>query len=472
MAGRRAGRCGRGTAGRRAGVLSLLAAAALACSGCGGGTAAAGCRGCNAVVVLLDAARADHFGFAGYERATTPRIDAMAANSLVFEHAVSNASFTIASVASLFTALAPAEHGVVGSGSVLPARANTLAEVLEDAGYRTGAFTENPLIDPDYGYAQGFDDFRDYFSRAAGSHGGRDLDLSQSREHIAEAVDWIDRGDPDRPFFLYVHLLRPHNPYHPLPVCAGRFTKDAADSSVDGSTAELRRLALVGADAADLDRLVALYDENLCSADALVGQLLDALRKRSLLDDTVVALVGDHGEPLGGHGHLLHGFHVYQEDVRIPLLIRLPDAMRLRGRLATRVRLSDLMPTLLSVLEVHPSVPIPGRALIPPPERPARPLVEYSLLERSIRMGDLEYVRGAGKQQGAAEGRLFDLARDPHELHDLAKARPEDAQRLRERLGTTLDQQWRRSLGSEEHELDAQRIERLRALGYLDDERS
>lgn len=471
MAGRCAGRCARETAVRRAAVLSLLAAVALQCLGCGGNPGAANCRGCNAVVILLDAARADHFGFAGYERATTPRIDALAGSSLVFDHAVSNASFTIASVASLFTALAPAEHGVVRSGSVLPARATTLAEVLKDAGYRTGAFTENPLIDPDYGYAQGFDDFRDYFSRAAASHGGHDLDLSGSPRHIAEAVDWIDRGDRDRPFFLYVHLLRPHNPYHPLPVCAGRFTTHAGDSSVDGSTAELRRLALAGADAAELRRLVALYDENLCSADALVGQLLDALQGRGLLDHTVVALVGDHGEPLGGHGHLLHGFHVYQEDVRIPFLIRLPDAMHLRGRVETSVRLSDLMPTLLSVLKVRAGVPIPGQPLIPPPEHPTRPFVEYSVLERSIRMGPLEYVRlaGAGRE---AKGRLFDLSRDPHELHDLASDRPEDARRLRERLDTTLDQQWRRSLGSQEHELDARRIERLRALGYLDDEKS
>ena len=288
------------------------------------------------LIVVLDAARADHFGCYGYDRPTTPNIDELALESVVFERALSDASWTVPSIASLLSGLPPVHHGVVRSGGVLPEAVTTLAEVLTDRGYRTAAFTENPLIDPEYGFGQGFQHFRQFIERSArekAAFGSEEFDLSRAHEHVAEMADWIDAAADDAPFLLYAHFLRPHNPYHALPEHAGHLSLSYS-GKLTGGTRELFTLQLRKADLSesDLQHLVDLYDENLLSADALAGELIGALRQRRLLESTITVLLSDHGEGFREHGTLLHGEQVYQESIHVPFMIRFPQAAAVEPR--------------------------------------------------------------------------------------------------------------------------------------------
>jgi arylsulfatase A-like enzyme len=430
------------------------------------------CSGCNLLLVVLDAARADHFGCYGYDRPTTPNIDRLAEESVLFERAVSNASFTIGSVASLLSGLPPGQHGVVDNGSVLSQKTTTLAEVLAGRGYRTAAFTENPLIDRDFGYGQGFQQFRQLLPERTP---GEDLDLSQSGAHVAEMAAWIERGGSDAPFFLYTHFLRPHNPYHALPAHAGRFSRDYS-GELRGRT---RELVVINAgwlepSEGDLQQLIDLYDENLLSADALVGELIDALRQRDLLESTIVALVSDHGEGFLEHEWVSHGFQVYHEDVHVPFLIRFPTALSVPpGREKALVQLTDLMPTLLAAVGVSDGVETPGWNLMPllagvSSERKRPPVVSHGKMGISLRDGDLKFIRETKGPRDERRRLLFDLSDDPRELRDLAAFREPEAERMRVRLSAVLKRQTQRASEASLKQLDPDRIEKLRALGYVE----
>jgi arylsulfatase A-like enzyme len=437
------------------------------------------CRGCNLLFVILDAARADHFGAYGYARPTTPSFDALAGEAVVFDRAFSNASFTRASIASLFSGQPPGWHGVLEVGHLLPREVTTLAEVLAAHGYRTAAFTENPLIDRAYGYGQGFEVFRRL-------HGGEpdrmgevveridELDLSNSREHVGEMLAWVTGPGSEGPFFLYAHFLRPHNPYHALPEHVGRFA-GAYEGPVTGGTEQLVAINAgrmqVGAE--DLAHLVDLYDENLLSADSLLGALVDGLRAKGMLDSTIVVVFSDHGEAFLEHGKVLHGHQVFREELRVPLLVRFPTAMAIPPhRREEAVQLSDLMPTLLAALGIPGSARTQGRNLMPlfaghdaPVARAA--LVSHGIEATSLQEGDLKYIRL--RPRYGVGGWLFDLANDPGELHDLAPDRAADAARMRAGLAEMLTSQRAGAPPSSVEAPGDEFREHLRLLGYLDE---
>jgi arylsulfatase A-like enzyme len=429
------------------------------------------CTGCNLLLIVLDAARADHFGCYGYSRPTTPNIDRLADESVLFERAVSNASFTMGSVASLLSGIPPAQHGVMNNKSALSQEATTLAEVLESRGYRTAAFTENPVIGPKYGYAQGFQQFHQFRLRRPDG----EIDLSQSRENVAEMVRWMDAGESGAPFFLYAHFLRPHNPYHALPEHAGRFSQGYS-GKLRGRTMEIvaANAGMLELSESDLQHLTDLYDENLLSADALAGDLVDALRERSLLESTIVVLVSDHGEGFQEHRWLSHGFQVYQEDVHVPVLIRFPKSLGIGPRRErTLVQLTDLMPTVLAALGANDGVKTSGWNLMPlltgaRGERRPRPIISHGAMGVSLRHGDLKLIRVTRGTRDRAHPLLFDLREDPGELRDLASIRGSEMARMRVRLDAVLRRRKERAMETPVAPPDPARLEQLRALGYAE----
>jgi arylsulfatase A-like enzyme len=438
-----------------------------------------GCGGCNLLFVVLDAARADHFGAYGYARPTTPSFDALAAESVVFERAFSNASFTRASIASLFSGQPPGWHGVLQVDHLLPGEVTTLAETLDAHGYRTAAFSENPLVDRAYGYGQGFEVFR----RLHGGEPGRmgevarrvdELDLASSREHVGEMLAWASGPESEGPFFLYAHFLRPHNPYHALPEHAGRFA-GAYAGPFTGSTEELVAInaGRVQVGAEDLAHLIDLYDENLLSADSLLGALVDGLRAQGLLDSTIAVVFSDHGEAFLEHGKLLHGLQVFREELWVPLLVRFPSAMAIPPhRRQEEVQLSDLMPTLIDALGIHESARPPERSLMPlfsGHDTPAAgaTLVSHGVRATSLQEGELKYIR---RERGkGAKDLLFDLADDPGEIRDLARERADDAARMRAELAEVLESQRVGAPPTTTQATGDELREQLRVLGYLDE---
>ncbi len=441
-----------------------LLAAVLAGSfliACGGGAPP------NIVLIVVDTARADRFTFDGYARPTTPRIAALAAEGAIYERAYTPAPWTLPAHASLFTGMYPSSHGADGTHPRLDVARPTLAERLRDAGYRTVAYVENPWVAKAYRFDRGFDKF-DEIWRATDAPDGSAAELValNVQRFLEERRD--DVVERERPFFLFINYLEPHLPYNPPEPERGRFLEPPVDAPrVERLRAfktpeELRYiLGLSDLSAADVKILSDLYDGEIAYCDRRVGEIADMLRRQAMLDDTVFVVTSDHGEAIGEHRMLDHKMSVYDEVLRIPMVVRYPKAIAPGQRIRRPVMLQDLYPTLLSfagvgagptahggpaagALPLPEMAPLPGvRGLAPGPERPvllgefARPPFVQVMRENFPKADLVPWDRalvawheGTGKLLWGSDGRhrLFDLAGDPGELHDLA---PGDAERVK-----------------------------------------
>ena len=360
----------------RTGSAILIVGWLLLAAGCGdlrapaGDSAESGVSSSpNVVLVVLDAARADHFGAYGYTRPTTPHADAFAATAVRYARVMSEASYTFLSTSSLFAGASPAATGLgARTGGRVPGAVELLAEIAREHGYATVAYSENPYVTGYFGLDQGFDVFREAWptdALASGQEIAPDLDTEAEIESaLREAA-----GDASRPFLLYLHLLRPHNPYAPPLPFAGRFGSTEADRP-RGSTSSLMAMDAQGPgfEPGAIAKIRTLYDENLAYADALFGALIDALEARGLRDDTIVVLTSDHGEAFGEHGRLLHATQLYDAMLHVPLLVHVPgeDA----DVVTTPIQLADLGRGLRRVVEGGPAVALTRLGEERDPERP------------------------------------------------------------------------------------------------------
>lgn len=307
------------------------------------------------VLVSLDTVRADHLSLYGYHRATTPQLERLAASSLVFDRALSSSTWTLPSTATMLTGLLPAQHGATHRTRSLAEGVRTLAERLGAAGYRTAAVTEGGFVGPAWGLAQGFDRF-DVQPGPAWQAEGKD-----AASTFTAAERWV-RSQAGRPFFLFVHTYEAHQPYLDREGFAAPFLPPA-DAGARGLSRRVDPLAPPPGPQ-ELARIVALYDGEIARADHYLGRFVAALEEAT--DGAVALLVtSDHGEEFLEHGDLEHGFgKVYDANVRVPLLLRLPDGRRgAAGRVPAPVSSLDVAPTLLSLAGVEHR-DLPGRSLV------------------------------------------------------------------------------------------------------------
>jgi arylsulfatase A-like enzyme len=392
------------------------------------------------LLVVVDTLRADAPAFSGAPGAApTPHMDALAKEGAVFTVCRAPSSWTKPSTASLLTGLYPSEHGALGFESVLPGEASTLAEVLRAAGWRTAAFADNPFVSPEFGFAQGFDAFtgRHPSPLARGTLLLRSL--SQVRLRVAGGAAYsfgpgVDLGAPrvlgdavrflcadPRPGFAYCHLIEPHYPYTPPPPFdGGRPRVDPPHSS-----GILPFDSFPEIPAEDAAIMKANYLGEVRAADAALGDALEALRRAGRLENTLVVLTSDHGEEFHEHGGWTHGQSLYEELVRVPLVVRTPKGGPGAGRrVDTAVSLVDLFPTILDLAGVASSTGNSGGSL--------RPL----LRGEDVIMGPQFAEISAGpvgaragfmfneafivsRKAGRTVEQLFHLGRDPGQRHDL-----------------------------------------------------
>lgn len=471
-------------------LVAALAGAAFALPACGNGDTAPdrdrivrGTRDVDVVVVLLDAAAAEHFSFMGYERETTPNLDAIARQAVVFENAYAQASATPLSVYSMMTSRYPLMHERARPDSsaqremalVIPPAMPTLAMWMADRFAERTAFTANHWIRPELGFDTGFSSFHPLFEgRAPG-------EVVRATELVDRFVAWLDTR-ADAPYFAYLHVLEPHEPYTPPEPFASRFDPEVRGHT-DGTLATLEPVKSVRPGEEFVRNAVALYDGNLAYADAEIGRLVDALRARGRWERTVFVLVSDHGEAFWQHGVRGHGTHAYEEFVRIPFVLRIPGVAGLRGeRIVDLVELVDLAPTLLDLLDLPlPAGAAAGRSLVPlltgtRPESAPPAFVrnhDGGRWEFGIRDGRFKYLHYFGRRPDE----FFDLQSDPGELTNRwqqAQSPPlrSVAERMYDALGAWVqagdgvgDGVAAAATGVDS--LDADTREALRALGYF-----
>lgn len=440
---------------RSAPAVFLLAAALF--SGTVRASEPAAARPPNVILLIVDDLRADRLGAYGGPRGLSPRFDALARESSVFENAFAQAGWTLPSVSSIMTGLYPTVHGAFRAlpgdwpvrlgrgrlrlqpGNSLPPTRLTLAEALRRRGYRTEAVVSCPFGDPVFGFGAGFDRYD--------HSGGYFPDVNAA---VARRLADLRDGPP---FFLYVHVIDAH-------VGAGE-GEETADLSPERRREELAR-----------------YDVQVSSADAGLGVLLESLRAGGLLDRSVLIVTADHGEEFGEHGRGGHGSSPYDTALRVPLFLRRPGGTAAR-RVAAPVESIDLFPTVLDLAGLPPEPGVQGASLRPalegkPFDRtayseiyPHTPPFNDALLAVSARTADWKYV---WRPEGGDE--LYRVRDGREETHDVSSAEPERAREFRRRI-----EEWRAiqgraaaalpALPGAERFLPADEAARLRKAGYL-----
>ncbi|HYU34387.1 MAG TPA: sulfatase [Thermoanaerobaculia bacterium] len=443
-------------------VRGLCVAAVAACVAC---RPAAGRRP-DVIVYLVDTLRADHLGCYGYPRGTSPRIDAFAAESVLFEHAVAQSAWTRPAVTSLLTGLEPHTHGVQQRLDALPASFDTLPEILHREGYQTAAFVSSAVITAKFGFGQGFDVFRQRTKETI------EPERTTSEWVNEEALRWLEQRDPDRPFFLFLHTLDPHMPYRPPEPFRRRLAPDADPRAGLLEHVVALRDGLQPTSARDREEIPALYDAEIAGNDAAFGRLIAGLRARGLSEPLLLVFVSDHGEELFDHGGWEHGSTLYQELVHVPLLLKLPWGAGAGRRIGETVRQVDVLPTILDVLGDQIPQGLQGRSLLPLLQAPSRrPPAAFSSLDldgrriESAVLGNRKLIHTLAHDRRPAGMELYDLAADPGERRNLAAAEPSTVQGLawlierRARAGAPPD--------ASRVTLDRELEEQLRALGYV-----
>ncbi len=407
----------------------------------------------NIVLILIDTLRRDHLPFYGYSKPTAPFLSELAARGLVFERAHSTSSWTPPAAASLFTSLYPFQHGVLRGFQLaqrlqrlrgtsirltpVPSAAETLAEALSRRGYRSFAITENPNLVPEMGFAQGFRHFSGF---------PKSLDAETILRRLGEIQPALQA---ERPYFLYLHFMDVHGPYRGRPPL------------YDGTLVD------------EAERQISAYDSGIRSLDERLRQ---TFANCGWQQNTLLLVTADHGEELGDRGSWGHGATLFAEVMDVPLVVYPPGGMAPRRSLE-RVSLVDVLPTLREVAGLPPAATDQGVSLLPLIDGRRAVLAPRALFahlwrgtardggDRTLKAaieGDWKWIGGDG--MGA---RLFHLSEDPGERVNRERDEPERVMRLRDRYRDFEARSHKYSAEAVDLDLDADALESLKALGYV-----
>ena len=488
----------------------------------------------NIVLLTLDTLRADHLSCYGYERETSPFIDKIANEGILFEECIATSSWTLPSHASLFTGLFPSEHGAIYSAedkskaSQLPDKLTTLAEILKKEGYKTAGFIGGPYLASVFGMGQGFDYYNDrlgpigkvYFDKitflrfilAIFKDKINLYKLSSSIEtglidvwnyiygesftknsigHVgwkkkaneinAVVLPWIKRNKDTR-FFLFVNYFDPHAPYG-LPKGYKNHYNRGYKSNLGGLVSQLNNIMYrkYSPTEDDLNFLISLYDSQINFLDLHIAQLFDTLVSCGIDRNTIVVITSDHGEAFGEHGLMQHGFSLYEDQIKVPLLLWGIKQFPGSQRISTQVQIIDILPTILNLINIPPPKNIRGQSLIPlisGREDSVRPYALAEIFEDKAvyRFGeefrrDLKCVRTSEWKHitsSTGEKELYNVIEDRKEMRNLTDAEKEISKNMEgliKEIVTSFKGNYNNK--GKSFQIDNDIKEQLRGLGYI-----
>jgi len=399
----------------------------------------------NVVLITIDTVRADHVGCYGYQLIETPNLDALAGGGVRFANAYTPVPITLPAHSVILTGTYPMRTGMHDfSGNRLNSSQPTLATLLREKGYATGAVMGSAVLDSRFGLNRGFDFYYDHFDFSRLDEKNIDAMIRPGNEVIDRALGWLE-GIRRKPFLLWVHLYDAHHPYNPPSPYREKYRTH-------------------------------LYDGGIAFVDAQVGRLVASLKAKGIYDRTLIVVAGDHGEGLGEHGEKTHGFFIYDTTLHVPLIFKLPaNPGKQKPVVSESANLADLLPTILDVLGAAKPQELQGRSLVEamkgkatgaPAENYAEtylPRIHFNWSElRGVRFRQYHFI-------DAPRPELYDLTADPHELKNLYAVQRAVSNQMRKRLGQLIAQ-YTPAAGqktSESTGLDPTLMERLKSLGYV-----
>ena len=413
----------------------------------------------NIYIVLSDACQASHLQTYGYHRKTSPGIDALAADAMVYENAYANASFTRASVATMLTGIYPDSQKAHFLLNAIPKKLLTMPEYLKARGYATAFFCSTVMLSPPFGFTQGIDD---YISISAAGNPDHDDSIQK------QFAKWLDKTA--KPQFAYMHFIHPHLPKVPpanfeIPYSPGRKPLSQERMSALANKAKNYNQPI---SREELEELIFGYDSSIAWMDSEFGKIIAHLKQKNLYDESLIIFLADHGEAMMEHGVLSHSGNVYDETTRIPLIVKYPKALNLKGRVMQLSEIADIFPTIGGLFGREPKVD--GSSLL---ERsPAHTLDDRIVISRtvnrsgvySLRWKNWYYILGLGNNHEE----LFALEADPY--REVGSSHPEIMAFLKARFLAWFTR-FRNDSGNfleiSPKSLTASEIKDMKALGYL-----
>ena len=459
-------------------ILILLAGVVFAC---GGKEEEKGKDRLNVLLISIDSLRPDHLGCYGYERDTSPVMDSLARAGVLFKNTISTTSWTLPAHISLFTSMDIMVHGVAGDGVSLHTGIGTLAGVMKEDGYRTAAFCSSPYLNPAFGFDRGFDlyhnidledpGFKDTVLPPPEQRDAVHDDITSPR--ITElSCNWLEKNSGD-PFFLFVHMWDVHYDYIPPDPYGLKFDPDYS-GDIDGRGFIHNPAINPGLDARDLDHIIALYDGEIAWVDYHLGLIIKKLKELGVFKRTLIVITADHGDEFFEHGGKGHRNTLYDEVVKIPLIIQGPGVVVRGAEMEEQAGIIDVAPTILNLCGLEIPVWMQGRPLLSGSGDRTDPAGREVLLElgpelQALRADSYKLIFNLKHIQTI----IFDLTRGPDETYQHLVTSPDEWNEANLKFYSRLDsdqnlaEEYRGGETGVPVHLSEEEAARLKSLGYL-----
>lgn len=421
-------------------------------------------RDFNVILISIDTLRADHLGCYNYPRNTSPFIDQFRTDSVLFRRCMAQSPSTLASHASILTSLIPSHHGAFFSRSQpLPNNIITMAELLQQNGYRTISFNDGGQIAPEFGLNQGFEKYESMTS-------GSELKRLHFNRIVSKTMEWLDQHH-DEKFFLFLHTYETHHPYFPKERYLNLF-----ESNYNGKLSRFIKMKLIRQinngelklNEEDKQHIINAYDAEIRSMDDSFGLLMDFLKKNKCYDNTLIIFTSDHGEEFGEHGTwATHSHSLFNDQLHVPLIIKLPGSKFFSRNVDHLVRSIDILPTVMDLLGEKMSKDFEGTSMVPlmKGSRPRNPM--FAISQRDVPETNApaywSIMTGTWKLYDA---KLYNLLSDPGEFKDVSGLH-ENLKKTLEKYAIKYIKPKKANISSKKVTMDDALKEKLKSLGYL-----
>jgi arylsulfatase A-like enzyme len=427
----------------------------------------------NVILITLDGLRVDHLSCYGYTRETSPNIDSLAKNGILFEQIITSGCSTKAALTSLFTSLDYRYHKIISHTGILSNQFMTLAEVFQNNGYATAGFVATPMTQKNYNYHQGFEMYEDFMNM---DDNDKKKDYISANLVMDKILNWLDNSDQNKPFFLYSHIEEPHPPWFHN---SSWLTEKEEDLRFfgKGCTYIPTREELYQISSKKIFNLVAKYDGSIYFADEQIGRLIDKLKSIGVFKNTIIAISADHGFELLDHGTPTHGYCPYDEVVKIPLIIYLGKNLPEPKVIKSQGRIFDIGVTILDLLNISSPNTWEGRNLLSKNHSLPKYAFTFGYGVYSVRTPQYKLVyqhikteEGLGHYWKKPSYELYDLKSDPRELNDISHLKPQIVTCLKKEFSSYWNDLSNKKFiqgANEDAKLDKGTIRRLKSLGYI-----